>query len=175
MRQLYYSLSLWSRQGVHLHKNLSFLQLRGFNNLFCRICLVTWCMWVLYAGKVNVQFGELFWICCNTSVSLMKVLTSVAFSGFQVSVQSLPPALEPHRSGGSLGADVNTWLLPSPRDGNPGPWWCSWPCGQVQGFAKDASRVPYLDRFAKVGGWDGWASWANMLQGPWVTAGTSII
>lgn len=61
-RRLYCSLSLWSRRGVHLHKNLSFSQLCGlncFNNLYCRICALTWCMWALFTGKVSFQFTEL--------------------------------------------------------------------------------------------------------------------
>lgn len=39
---------------------------------------------------------------------------------------------------------------PDPHDSNTQPGGDSRPCGQVQGFAKDVSRVPYLDSFAKV-------------------------
>lgn len=77
--------------------------------------------------------------------------------------------------GVSLSRGVHTWLLHSPDDDNPGPRWDSWPCGRVQGFAKDDTRVPYLDCFAKAGSWDRWASWVNMLQGPWVTGRISIV
>ena len=100
-----------------------FLQLCGlncFNNLYCRICALTWCMWAPFTGKVTVHFTELCFepsVICSFPHQGLKY--QCIYSDF-LSCHCLWCWSCTH-SGGSPSAAVNTWSLQSPMKVTRGP------------------------------------------------------